>query len=74
METLTYDAVSSNMLSAMADIGVRVFWGSIRPGSPIRGYKIGRLSSATTVAQNLFLHLVHFARAGARLIIEAVQM
>ena len=73
VETLTYDALSSNKLSAMADIGVRVL------GDPLyRGYRSGlqgwRLSSATAVAQNLFLHLVHFPRAGLRLIIEAVQM
>jgi hypothetical protein len=29
---------------------------------------------ATTVAQNLFLHLVHFPRVGSRLIVEAMQM
>jgi hypothetical protein len=43
-----------------------------------RDYRSGlqdwRLSSATAVAQNLFLHLVHVPRAGSRLIIETVQM
>jgi hypothetical protein len=31
-----------------------------------------RLSSVAAVAQNFFLHLVHFPRAGPRVIIEAM--
>ena len=73
VETLTYDALSSNKLSAKADIEVPVLVDPFYRGhqSGLRGW---RLSSATAVAQNLFLHLVHFPRAGPRLIIEAMQM
>src|SRR2546430_13804944 len=72
-ETLTYDAVSSNKLSAMADIGVRVF-GVHSAGITDPRIQGWRLNSATTVAQNLFLYLVHFPCPGSRLIIEAMQM
>ena len=73
LETLTYDALSSNNLSAMADIG------DACSGDPFcrhqrSGLQDWRLSSATAVAQNLFLHLVHFSRAGSRLIVAAMQM
>jgi hypothetical protein len=73
VETLTYDALSSNKLSAMADIEVRVLGNPFCQGHRSADRRF-QLSNATTVAQNLFLHLVHFPRAGARLIIEAMQM
>lgn len=74
METLTYGALSSNKLSAMADIRVRVLDDGFCRHPPDPGLQDWRLSSVTAVVQNLLLHLVHFPHAGRRLIIEAMQM
>jgi hypothetical protein len=51
-----------------------VFWVIHSAGITDPGLQGWWLSSATAVAQNLFLHLVHFPRAAPRLIVEAMQM
>jgi hypothetical protein len=41
VETLTYGALSSNNLSAVADIRIRILDDGFCRHPPIRGYKIG---------------------------------